>query len=135
MATERQKSIARNLTLLIPRVPYLDAEAIRTAAGSRHMKSLLPASAVWLATLAHIRHQHTDYDELRDEGYEKDEARFFVVEAINEVLDQWGATRHLVSEADEDEGWDDKDGEPGEDVSEDASPPLPPKARPRPDAD
>ncbi|WP_062231559.1 DUF2293 domain-containing protein [Aureimonas sp. N4] len=135
MATERQKSIARNLTLLIPRVPYLDAEAIRTAAGSRHMKSLSPASAVWLATLAHIRHQHTDYDELRDEGYEKDEARFFVVEAINEVLDRWGATRHLVSEADEDEGWDDKDGEPGEDASEDASPPLPPKARPRPDAD
>lgn len=135
MATERQKSIARNLTLLIPRVPYLDAEAIRTAAGSRHMKSLSPASAVWLATLAHIRHQHTDYDELRDEGYEKDEARFFVVEAINEVLDRWGTTRHLVSEADEDEGWDDKEGEPSEDASEGASPPLPPKARPRPDAD
>lgn len=135
MATERQKSIAKNLTLLIPRVPYIDAEAIRTAAGSRHMKSLSPASAVWLATLAHIRHQHTDYDELRDEGYEKDEARFFVVEAINEVLDQWGSTRHLVSEADEDESWDGEDGEPGEDASEDASTPLPPQARPRPDAD
>lgn len=131
MATERQKSIARNLTLLIPRVPFLDAEAIRAAAGSRHMRGLSPASAVWLATLAHVRHQHTDYDELRDEGYDKDEARFFVVDAVNEVLDQWGATRHLVSEPDGEEDWDGEDEE-----AEDGEPTaLPLKQRPRPDAD
>ena len=106
MATERQKLIAKNITWLIPRVPYLDAEAIREAAGSRHMRSLTPASAVWLATIAQIRHQHTEYDELRDEGYEKDEARFFVLDAVNAVLDNWGATRQLVSEPDELEGYD-----------------------------
>ncbi len=129
MATERQKAIARNLTLLLPRVPFLDAEAIRSAAGSRHMRDLSPASAVWLATLAHVRHQHTDYDTLRDEGYEKDEARFFVVDAINECLDQWGATRHLVSEPDGDE-----DFEP-EGVADEETSALPPAQRPRPDAD
>lgn len=104
MATERQKAVARELTRLIPRVPFLDAEAIREAARSRHMRDLSPASAVWLATLAHVRHQHTEYDALRDEGYERDEARFFVVDAVNEVLDGWGATRRLVSEADDEDG-------------------------------
>lgn len=103
MATERQKAVARELTRLIPRVPFLDAEAIREAARSRHMRDLSPASAVWLATLAHVRHQHTEYDALRDEGYERDEARFFVVDAVNEVLDGWGATRRLVSEADDED--------------------------------
>lgn len=98
MTTERQRAIARALTLLIPRVPFLDAEAIRTAAGARHMRDLSPATALWLACIAHIRHQHTDYDTLRNEGYERDAARFFVLDETNAVLDRWGATRHLTSE-------------------------------------
>ncbi len=126
MPTERQKSIARQLTLLIPRAPYIDAEAIREAAGSRHMRDLPTASALWLATLAHVRHQHTDYDTLRDEGYDRDEALFFVIDEVNEVLDRWGSTRQLTSEPGEDEDRDD------------ASPPeerIAPQRRPRPDAD
>jgi hypothetical protein len=126
MATERQKAIARHLTLLIPRVPFLDAETIRADAGSRHMRSLTPAAAVWLATLAHIRHQHTDYDELRDDGYERDEARFFVLDAVNAVLDDWASTRQLVSEPDEPEG----EAEDTEAEQADA-----PTLRRRPDAD
>ncbi|WP_182084706.1 DUF2293 domain-containing protein [Aureimonas sp. ME7] len=123
MATERQKAIARHLTALIPRVPFSDAEPIRDAAGSRHMKDLSPASAVWLATLAHIRHQHTEYDALRDEGYERDEALFFVLNEINEVLDGWGATRQLSSEPEDRE------------LEEPAEAILKPRERPRPDAD
>jgi len=95
MATERQKRIARAVTATIPRAPFLDAEAIREAARARHMRSLSPESAVWLATVAHIRHAHTDYDALMDEGYDRDAARFFVLDDINAVLDRWGATRHL----------------------------------------
>lgn len=124
MATERQKAIARHLTLLIPHVPFLDAEAIRADAGSRHMRNLAPASAVWLAAVAHIRHQHTDYDELRDEGYERDEARFFVLEAVNEVLDRWGSTRPLLSEPDT-----------GEEAAESGDESPAPTIRRRPDAD
>ena len=99
MATERQKAIARALTLTIPGAPYLDAEAIRTAARSRHMRTLTPTVALWLAAIAHIRHAHTDYDSLLDEAYDRDAARFFVLDDINAVLDRWGATRRLDPDA------------------------------------
>ncbi|MFD2237385.1 DUF2293 domain-containing protein [Aureimonas populi] len=102
MTTQRQKAVARALTATIPRAPYFDAQAIRSAAGARHMRGLSPEAALWLATLAHIRHRYTDYDTLRDEGYERDEARFFVLDEVNAVLDRWGATRQLVSEPGED---------------------------------
>ncbi|MBC8129971.1 MAG: DUF2293 domain-containing protein [Rhizobiaceae bacterium] len=99
MATERQKAIARALTLTIPRAPYLDAEAIREAARARHMRGLSPDTALWLAAVAHIRHAHTDYDMLMDDGYDRDAARFFVLDEINGVLDHWGATRRLDPDA------------------------------------
>ena len=95
MATARQIAIGKALTALLPLVPYADAEAIRTGAGARHLKTLPPAIAVWLATVAHVRHQHTDYDRLLAEGYDRDSARFFVVEPTNEVLTRWRATRLL----------------------------------------
>ncbi|KQT50922.1 hypothetical protein ASG43_06650 [Aureimonas sp. Leaf454] len=105
MTTKRQQAIAKALTSTIPRVPYFDAEAIRGAAGSRRMRDLPPATALWLAAVAYIRHAHTDYDTLLDDGYGRDAARFFVVDAINDVLDRWGATRRLEPDA-TDEGDD-----------------------------
>ncbi|HEY9057559.1 MAG TPA: DUF2293 domain-containing protein [Aurantimonas sp.] len=101
MPIDRQRRIARALTATIPRAPFLDAEAIRAAARARHMRALSPQSAVWLATVAHIRHAHTEYDALMDEGYDRDAARFFVLDAINAVLDRWGATRQLNAEAED----------------------------------
>jgi len=99
MPSDRQKRVARALTATIPRAPFLDAEAIRAAASARHMRALSPPSAVWLATVAHIRHAHTEYDMLMDEGYDRDAARFFVLDAINAMLDRWGATRRLNPES------------------------------------
>jgi hypothetical protein len=99
--TNRQKLIAKSLTALIPGAPYSDAEPIRAAALSPHMRSLTPPVAIWLATVAHIRHQHTDYDELRDEGYDKESARFFVLDAINAKLTEWRSTRLLSPDDDE----------------------------------
>lgn len=99
MATERRKAIARALTLTIPHAPFLDAEAIREAAGGRHLRAVSPSAALWLAAVAHIRHAHTDYDALMDDGYERDAARFFVLDDINAVLDAWGARRHLDPDA------------------------------------
>ncbi|SJZ64229.1 DUF2293 domain-containing protein [Consotaella salsifontis] len=105
MASERQKAIQRALTATIPRAPFIDAEAIREAAGAKRLKMLPPSTALWLAAVAHIRHMHTDYDTLLDEGYGRDAARFFVIDDINAVLDQWGATRHLsADEPIDDEG-------------------------------
>ncbi len=89
------------------------------------MRDLPTASALWLATLAHVRHQHTDYDDLRDEGYDRDEALFFVIDEVNAVLDRWGATRRLTSEPGDEEGLADAH----------AGDRLPPKDRPRPDED
>lgn len=99
--TRRRQGIAKALTTLIPLAPYSDAEAIRQAAGAVHMKTLPPSTAVWLATVAHIRHVHTEYDKLLDEGYDRDSARFFVIEAINAALTRWRATR-LLDADDED---------------------------------
>lgn len=99
--TERRRAIDKALTLLIPMAPYSDAEQIRQDAGARHMKTLPPSIAVWLATVAHIRHQHTDYEKLLAEGYDRASARFFVLDAVNAVLTGWRATR-LLDPDDED---------------------------------
>ena len=95
MATQRQRAIAKALTALIPLAPYADTEAIRADANVVHMKSLPPSVAIWLATVAHIRHQHTDYERLLEDGYDRDSARFFVIDQINTVLTRWRATRLL----------------------------------------
>lgn len=94
-ATNRHKAIGKALTLLLPGAPYSDIEAIRAEASQRRMADLPPSVAVWLTTLAHVRHQHTEYDDLMDEGYDRDAARFFVLDAVNEVLTGWRATRLL----------------------------------------
>ncbi len=94
-ATGRRRAIAKALTALLPMVPYADAEKIRRDAGAVHMKVLPPSIAVWLATIAHVRHAHTDYERLLAEGYDRDSARFFVVDEINLVLTRWRATRLL----------------------------------------
>jgi hypothetical protein len=101
MATGRQRAIAKALTTLLPLAPYADTEKIRTEAGARHLKTMPPAIAVWLTAIAHIRHEHTDYERLLDEGYDRDSARFFVVDQTNEVLTRWRATRLLDPDADE----------------------------------
>ena len=93
--TGRRRAIAKALTALLPLAPYADMEKIRADAAAVHMKTLPPTVAVWLATIAHVRHAHTDYEKLLAEGYDRDSARFFVIEQTNEVLTRWRATRLL----------------------------------------
>ena len=94
-ATARKRAVAKALTVLLPMAPYADIEAIREMASARDMRELPASLAVWLATVAHIRHAHTDYDRLLAEGYDRDAARFFVIDTINETLTRWRATRLL----------------------------------------
>jgi hypothetical protein len=56
----------------------------RSAAGRA-----LDASAVDLAVIAHIRHEHTNYDELLMRGTERLDARARVREGIDRVLAEW----------------------------------------------
>jgi hypothetical protein len=95
MSTQRQRAIAKALTALLPQAPYADTEKIRADANARHLKTLPPSVAVWLATVAHVRHIHTDYEALLEDDYDRDSARFFVVDQINAVLTRWRATRLL----------------------------------------
>ena len=98
--TGRRRALATTLTALLPMAPYADMEKIRADAGALHMKALPPSIAVWLAAVAHIRHAHTDYERLLAEGYDRDAARFFVMDEINAVLTRWRATR-LLDESDD----------------------------------
>jgi hypothetical protein len=100
-STGRRRAIARALTLLLPMAPYADTEAIRSDASAGHLGALPPGIAVWLATIAHVRHQHTDYEKLLGEGYDRDSARFFVVGQTNAVLTTWRATRLLDPDDDD----------------------------------
>jgi len=93
--TGRRRALARALAALLPMAPLADIEAIRAEAAARHMRALPPTVAVWLATIAHVRHQHTEYDRLLAEGYDRDSARFFVLDRMNAVLTTWRATRLL----------------------------------------
>lgn len=91
MVKQRQRIIAKTLSTLLPGVPYADAEKICIMAYAPHMKSLPPSLAVRLAIIAYIRHQYTNYDDLRDNGYDVDSARFFSSEQIQEKLNEWRA--------------------------------------------
>ena len=91
----RQKAFQKALRKLAPMVPMLDAEAILARAKSTHMQTLSPVDAIWLATISHIRHQHTDYDQLRDDGYDQASAHHFVLDETNDLLAEWGATKLL----------------------------------------
>jgi len=56
-----------------------------------------PEAAAWLSLVAYVRHVFTDYEELLRQGYDRESARFFVADASNEVLQQWGVRRRLNS--------------------------------------
>jgi hypothetical protein len=99
--TGRRRAIAKALTALLPLAPYADMKKIRADAGAPYMKTLPPSIAVWLATIAHVRHAHTDYEQFLAEGYDRDAARFFVVNDINAWLTKWRATRLLDPDDDD----------------------------------
>ncbi len=44
---------------------------------------------ITLAVRAHVRHQHTNYDELLFDGYDRYEARELVEEKAERVLEKW----------------------------------------------
>ncbi len=64
---------------------------------SRGLKTASAETAAWLSLVAYARHTYTNYDELRDEGYERDAARFFVLDELNRILAAWGVARAVSS--------------------------------------
>lgn len=95
MKTNRQAAITKALRSVAPMTPFDEAQEIKALAAQAHLRHLPPGIAVWLSLVAHIRHVHTDYDALCDDGYDRDAARHFVMDDINSVLQRWQAKRFL----------------------------------------
>jgi len=95
----RYDDLARALRNLAPRIPRHDLKAvIDQALHSRGLKTASADAAAWLSLVAYVRHAYTDYDDLREQGYDRDAARFFVVGEIDRILGDWGAGRSVSSE-------------------------------------
>ena len=101
--TKRQQAIRKSLRAFVPHIPLSEAEAVLVRACAAKMKSLSPPVALWLSLTSHIRHSHTDYDQLLDEGYERDAARFFVVGSTDAILASWGCARGVADVPEEED--------------------------------
>ena len=103
MTTKRQAAVSKALAELAPMMPLEDALAIKALVARRHMRGLPADRAVWLAMVTHIRHTRTEYDTLLADNYDRDAARFFVIDDINAVLRDWQATRLLDADEEVDQ--------------------------------
>jgi hypothetical protein len=87
----------RHLEALYPNCPPGEARAIAQHACRKHSGRVgrsaaakrFDPEAIRLAVVAHVRHQHTRYDDLLMQGWERHEARAEVAEALDELLDAW----------------------------------------------
>ena len=88
----RREAVAAALRRLAPRLPEFEAEAVLDRAlASPGLRGAAPENAAWLGLVAFARHVFTDYDDLLDDGYDRDSARHFVLDDLNAVLVGWGA--------------------------------------------
>ncbi|MEH0076340.1 DUF2293 domain-containing protein [Pannonibacter sp. Pt2] len=97
--TRRQKDMRKALRQIAPRIPLFDAQAVLSGAMAGHLRHLPPSIAVQQALTSHIRHTATEYDTLLAEGYDRDSARHFVLDDINDQLADWGSGLR-IAEAD-----------------------------------
>jgi hypothetical protein len=98
----RREAIESAVRILAPRIPRHEFDAVTDhALGSRGLYTATPEVAAWLSLTAYIRHRLTDYDELLDDGYDAESARFFVLDDMNGVLEEWGSPRRVSGEESE----------------------------------
>ena len=94
-----RSEIAYALRELAPRIPAHEFEAVLDhALDSPGLRVAAPQTAAWLSLVAYARHVFTDYDELLQDAYDPESARFFVAEELAGVLKQWGVRRPLTRE-------------------------------------
>ncbi|MEP3280424.1 MAG: DUF2293 domain-containing protein [Stappiaceae bacterium] len=100
LKTFKKADYRKALRRIVPLAPMLAANTILDRAQSSHMSRLPPGIAVWQATVSHIRHAETDYEALLSDGYDRGAARYFVLDDMNAVLEQWGSSQFLSTEDD-----------------------------------
>ena len=92
----RRADIETALRRLAPDIPAHEFGAVADhALDSAGLRTASPEAAAWLSLVAYVRHTFTDYDERLAQGYDRDSARFFVADAIKQVLAGWGVKRTL----------------------------------------
>jgi hypothetical protein len=95
----RRAELAAALRIMAPRIPAHELEAVLDhARASPGLKHAAPETAAWLSLVAYARHTFTDYDELLQDDYDREAARFFVAGELAAVLQQWGVRRPLSTE-------------------------------------
>ncbi|KQT19721.1 hypothetical protein ASG40_02545 [Methylobacterium sp. Leaf399] len=99
----RREAVAAALARLAPRLPAFEAGAVLDRVlASPGLRRGRPEASAWLGLVAYARHVCTDYDDLLDEGYDRDSARHFVRDDINAALAGWGVARRVSGEETED---------------------------------
>jgi hypothetical protein len=101
--TRRQIELRKLLRELAPLIPLSESEPVLEKAAKITRTGVTAAPALWLALVSHVRHRFTAYDALLADGYDRDAARFFVVEETEETLRRWGCSRRIDADAVEDE--------------------------------
>lgn len=93
----KRADIEAALRRLAPRIPGHEFAAVADhAMDSPGLRASSPEAAAWLSLVAYARHVMTDYDDLLEQGYDQDSARFFVAEELQAVLEAWGVRRRLT---------------------------------------
>ena len=94
----KSKEVKRRLRELIPKATMEDFLAIEKIADKGHLRHLPPSIRAWQAITTQIRHVHTDYNAMLEEGYDQDSARHFVLDDINAKLLEWGCSETVFED-------------------------------------
>jgi hypothetical protein len=95
----RRRDIEAALRRLAPRIPSHEFGAVVDhALDSPGLNPAAPEMAAWLSLVAYVRHALTEYDDLLNQGYDRESARHFVAEEIEAILRGWGTKRRLSDE-------------------------------------
>lgn len=94
----KRSDVETALRKLAPRIPPHEFSVVvdhamdspGLSAGSAH-------AAAWLALVAYVRHDLTEYDALLEQGYDRDSARFFVAAETDAILNRWGVRKRVSS--------------------------------------
>ncbi|GJD34372.1 DUF2293 domain-containing protein [Methylobacterium aerolatum] len=106
---DRRTAVTEALARLAPRLPAFESGAVvDRALASPGLRKAAPETAARLALIAYARHVFTDYDDLLAEGYDRDSARHFILDDLNQTLDGWGA-KPIPEEEGEEPGEDEID--------------------------
>jgi hypothetical protein len=94
---EYVRSFAGQIGERYPGCPATEAETIAQHACQKYSGRVgrsaaareLDAAAIAMAVTAHVRHRHSEYDELLAKGWDRDEARTAVAAAVQGLLERW----------------------------------------------